>query len=416
MQSRSTFLKQVGILTSGSALAQLIPFAVAPILARIYAPELYGEFYLYSSWLATIALVSSARLDVAIIVEEKDNQIPQLRFVSQLLPLLFSAITAVLGFIFSIPWLLWVAVSVIGFQVNWVNLQLLIRQKRYKAVFFVRVITALCIAIFSFLFSYINGPNGLIMGSVIGYLIGGVLSSTKLIRQFKREGIIQAIQWKTLVQDYKGYIGYNSFHAVIGTSVDPIIFLGVTHYFGAAILGQLAMAFRLLRAPTGMIGGSIGQSFISDASEAKRQFKPMYPHILRTMKLCLILGLLGFTPLYFFGEEIVILILGNTWELSGNILEKFTLAFFLGFLLSPISSLYLLIQKQNEGLIMGISSAVIRLSGLIVLPYCVTNSELATVFMVLYTLSYINDATWYIKWIKDIRHYDSIVSSSGSSL
>lgn len=36
------FLKDVAVLSSGTAAAQLIPFLFLPLLSRLYQPELYG--------------------------------------------------------------------------------------------------------------------------------------------------------------------------------------------------------------------------------------------------------------------------------------------------------------------------------------------------------------------------------------
>ena len=154
---------------------------------------------------------------------------------------------------------------------------------------------------------------------------------------------------------------------------------------------------------------------MADTAEAKRNSAPMYPHIQRTMKICGILGVIGFTPLLLFGQDIVTLLLGEGWELSGRILEYFTLAFFLGFMWSPISSVYLLIDQQKEGFIMGIMNAGIRLLGLAFIPLCVTNSEMISLFAIVYTLGFISDGIWYFRWIKQIKAYDSAGSSKGSS-
>lgn len=88
--SRSDFLRNVLTLISGTVLAQAIPVALSPMLSRIYTPEEFGVFAIFSSIASALAVVATFRYELAIMLPEKSVSAANLLRLSFLITLLLS--------------------------------------------------------------------------------------------------------------------------------------------------------------------------------------------------------------------------------------------------------------------------------------------------------------------------------------
>ncbi len=59
----------------GFAVAQAIPIAAAPLLARLYTPEAFGLQTLFMSATSVLIVVATLRLDLAILLAEETRKV-----------------------------------------------------------------------------------------------------------------------------------------------------------------------------------------------------------------------------------------------------------------------------------------------------------------------------------------------------
>ena len=71
----SGFAKNFSIVFSGAIIAQLIGFALAPVLSRIYDPTLYGIFGVFASIGGLTGSIASLRYDQAIMLTEDERNV-----------------------------------------------------------------------------------------------------------------------------------------------------------------------------------------------------------------------------------------------------------------------------------------------------------------------------------------------------
>ena len=72
---KSSFLKSIIILATGSFIAQIFAVACSPILTRIYSPEDMGIFTYIISLTAIFMGVINARYDMSIVTEKEDSNV-----------------------------------------------------------------------------------------------------------------------------------------------------------------------------------------------------------------------------------------------------------------------------------------------------------------------------------------------------
>ena len=73
--AKSEFFRNVCTLISGTTLAQIIPLAIYPALSRLYTPEDFGVFALYTSILTISNIMATAKYELDILMRgEKINR------------------------------------------------------------------------------------------------------------------------------------------------------------------------------------------------------------------------------------------------------------------------------------------------------------------------------------------------------
>ena len=82
---QNDFMKAVTILMSGTFISQFAVVLATPILTRLYDPEQFGVYAIYSSILLTVSIMTSLHYETAIPLPKKDRDAFNLLLVSLLI-------------------------------------------------------------------------------------------------------------------------------------------------------------------------------------------------------------------------------------------------------------------------------------------------------------------------------------------
>lgn len=192
--SSGRFAHNVLIMTTGTAIAQAVSIAAAPILTRLYTPEDYGIFALYISICTLIAVLSTGKYDIPVILPEDDKDAINLVGLSAAITVLVSLISFFVIIIWNHniakllgnekvgPWLYIVPVSVMltGFyQIMhvWTN-----RTKQFKLLSLGNVSGSL------------SGASTSIGLGFLGARVGGLVAGN-MVNQITVTGIISSQLW-----------------------------------------------------------------------------------------------------------------------------------------------------------------------------------------------------------------------------
>ena len=78
----SKFSKNSLLLIGGTAISQLIPIGISPLLTRIYTPKEFGVLALFVSIAKIISVFSTGRYEPAIVLPKKDKEALNLMAIS----------------------------------------------------------------------------------------------------------------------------------------------------------------------------------------------------------------------------------------------------------------------------------------------------------------------------------------------
>lgn len=366
---------------TGTGLAQAIPIAISPILTRLYTPEEFGMFGLYLAVVAILAVAATGRYEMAILLPKNDKDAMNIVFLSATLSFLFSLallfiviffnehIAAMLGEPAISAWLYWVPISVllVGLYQSlnyWNN-----RKAHYKRLAISRTFQSGASSSTQVGAGYLNvGAMGLIGGQVAGQVVSSAVLAQQIISEDKKQ--LRQISKKRMLLLARKYKNFPKFLILAhgfntGSAQMPIILL--TAFFSSSIAGLYMLTQRVMGAPTTLIAGAIGDVFRQEASQAYIHTGSCRAIYISTFKKLLVLSLVPSILFFFIAPDLFALFFGEQWREAGVYAQILTPVFFLRFVTSPLSSMFMIAEKQKLDLIwqigLFISSLLALLAG-----------------------------------------------------
>lgn len=360
---KSEFAKNVLTLMTGTALAQALPILISPILTRLYSAKDFGLFSLYSSIVMGILTISSLRYNMAIVLPKKDEEAKQLVNLCRKIILFISIIATILLFFFSdvivevingrgIEKYFFIAglsifvlaqIEIIRYYLN--------RKKQYKLISKAKIYQSGGSTFFQVIFGFFSFSGG-VTGMIFGVLLGQILGFVYLFNKTKKEFKNVRLNNNFLLDKYKKMPLLNGPNAVVDAIRVNGINIMIARLFSSIFLGQFALAWRVLQSPLGLINGALSQVCFQQLSVLDKQ--EHYTFLKKSVIRSFSLGILPFIILYFFAPFIFSFIFGEDWKISGQIASYLCPWLFLNLITSPISTFFIVVEKQGLLLIYAI--------------------------------------------------------------
>jgi O-antigen/teichoic acid export membrane protein len=363
--AKNQFTKNIVTLMTGTGIAQAIPVALSPILTRIYSPEDFGLFALYTGVFTVLLVLTTCNYEHAILLPEKEDEALDIVKLVFFLSLVISSIIGILVWVFNKgiceilenedigPWLYFLPFStfVSGMYKTlnyWFN-----RKRDFKRLAQNRVIQSSFTGGSQVFLSYLNS-NGLnlLIGSLIGQLITVL---TLFIKFFKAEkGNILDVAYLRLKKiafrysDFPKYDLPSSLLNVGSTHAPNILFatLFASNYSGFYYLTQ-----RVLQAPITLISTSVLDVFKEEAARVYREEGNAKKIYLKTFKWLLTISLIPSILMFFFIEDLFVFFFGSEWVIAGVYAKILLPSLTIKFLANPLSFMFYVAEKQKWNLI-----------------------------------------------------------------
>ena len=358
LKLKSEFTKNVLTLMTGTTIAQAIPIAISPILTRMYSPEDFGLLALFLSVVTMIAVVSTGRYEIAIMLPEKEDDSINLLYLSLFIAIGVSLLSFAGIFFFKshivillgnediASWLYLAPILILfrgviqSFTV-WYN-----RKKKYLLLSKRRVLQSSTVGIVQLLSH--TSLGGLIIGRFVGDIISALLFVKDFSRDFKMYVQKFSLQrMRELAKIYYKYPTINSMQAFTDIARINVITLLINIVFSVTQLGFYNLAFRTLQAPLTLIGKSVSQVLFQKVAEQYNVGKPTWPILKKIVVKLAFVSLVPFTIILFFAPDIFRFVFGQEWAIAGVYSQYLTPWFFMNFISSPISTTPLVLKKEK---------------------------------------------------------------------
>ena len=362
---KSAYARNVLTLMTGTSLAQAIPIAISPILTRLYSPEEFGRFALYMAVAMIASVLVTGRYELAILLPRQDRDALHITALAVALSIAISAVllviviflaqplAALLGDAALAPWLYWVPASTLLLGVYqslnyWSN-----RKAQYKRLAISRTVQSGSAALAQLGSGYAgSGAVGLVGGQITGQ----VLATGVLARLIWREdrGSIRALRPLRSLALAKKYIDFPKYLIVahgFNTASGQMPVLLLSALFNTTTAGFFTLTQRVMAAPMSLVAGALGDVFRQEASQAyihQGHCKAIYQ---KTFKRLLLISVVPFVVFFFVAPELFAWVFGEQWRVAGEYAQILTPMAFLQFITNPLSSMFMIAEKQKIDLL-----------------------------------------------------------------
>ncbi len=372
------FLKNIFTLFSGTVLAQLIPFFIAPILTRIYSPENFGDLALFISIASVLSILYSGSYEGAILLPKKLNDSYNIVglailivFANSILFFIISCFTNKYINVFSDVnfnriILIFIPLAAILFSFekilnSWHN-----RLKKYRKISSTNVSKSIVNSSIQITFGKLKYLNfGLLIGEVTGRLVQIILLTNSLIKNKKLEGLkLSLAQIKIMAKSYYEFPKFSLFSQLLNIISSQLPIFLLTYFFGQQITGFYSLTYRYLRAPLVLLSASVSEVFYQRAAQMHNNNQDVGAFTLKIIKQLFLFGIIPFSIITVFGDIIFAFVFGSEWKLAGVFAQYMAPWLLFNISISPISTIFYVLKKQKQGLIANIILFVLRLSPL----------------------------------------------------
>lgn len=358
---KSRYARNVITLMTGTGLAQAIPVAISPILTRLYSPADFGTFALYMAIVSIASVLVTGRYELAILLPKNDRDALHIValsmglscFISALLLLVVvlfnSQITQLLGAPNLAGWLYWGPVStlLLGIYTSlnyWSN-----RKGHYRRLSISRVTQTGSSSLTQLGAAYThNGPAGLVGGQLAGQILGSSLLACLIYREDHAQ--IKTLRLGRLLALARKYRDFPRFLIVahgFNTASGQVPVMLLSTLFSTGTAGYYMLIQRVMGAPMVLVAGALGDVFRQEASQAYIHTGNCRAIYVSTFKRLLALAVVPFTAFFFVAPTLFGWVFGDQWEVAGEYAQILTPMFFLQFITSPLSSIFMIAEKQK---------------------------------------------------------------------
>lgn len=363
-QLRRPGLWNIGRLLSASVFAQVLSIGIAPIVTRLYTSEEYGFLALFGSFSAVLGVLATLQFSQVVLLPADDKE-AEVAFSLCVWLSSFTALVSLLAIVLTYPWLaewfkfrpelrFWfflLPVSVFSSGVGsaagiWAN-----RKQHYRLLTRGRIIAAVTSSICSVGLGLVwNGPSGLL----IGLMLSNLMLTLVIWMGIRKEiSVVFAPigQVKKVANQYRQFPLYSTPAEFIGQFIGqmPVFFL--TTFLGPASAGLYSLCNRVLLTPIQLVSSAVSEVFRQRAASMYQSEGRADQIYRRTFLYLFVVACIPFLVLLVFAPDLFAFVFGEKWRASGILAQVLTAMFFFRFIVSPVSYIYVIAQRQGEDLL-----------------------------------------------------------------
>ena len=212
-----------------------------------------------------------------------------------------------------------------------------------------------------------------VFGLIGGRLLGQTVSATYLARKTWLENRISKKEIKkskiiTLAKKYKNFTYFNLPNTVVDQVRTNGINILLNGIFSANILGFYFIALNIIQMPSSIMGASISQVFYQKISKID-DINIMRQLVKKFMAKAFLLAIVPFSLVFLFSEEVFGFVFGSEWSVAGKFAEILAPWVLINFITSPLSSVFVKLNKMNLQLYFAIVYCLVPISVILIGSY-----------------------------------------------
>ncbi len=355
---KSELLKNTSILVSGTAVAQLIPILLQPILRRYFTPDIFGAYSVYLSLVGILAIVSSFKYELAIILPRKDKEAANIFFLTVLINAAFNVILIFVILIwrdkilhfFNLSaqfssYLYFVPLGIFFYSFyqsinNW-----LVRKKGFLPISVNKFVRRGFEGFAQVAFKFLQNAHGIIFGDLIGHvanLISGIYQGSKKGLSLK---LFSPGKLRYVTSKYSDFPKFNVIPSFMSACSFLLPALLLNKFYSSEMTGYFDLSKLLLSIPLALISTSISNVLLQSISEKFKENRSLRKDLLLILGIVTAIGAVEIIVISFFGVELFKLLFGEMWGFSGRISQILVWSYALNFFVASFSAVFISMNK-----------------------------------------------------------------------
>jgi len=403
----SSFFKNILIVMSGTAVAQIIGFALTPIISRLFSPSDFGIFGSFSSVLGVVAAGVTLQYTQAIMLPKAKADAMNLFILSCLSVvvitlLCLAAILIVPAFFLNImkthgAWML--ALLVMAVLVSGLNQSFqawCVRVKAFRhtsASQVIRTIAANGTQIGLGWFQ--GGAPGLIFGAVLADIVASINLARVLfsdLMAFRPD--VQWVRIKQLAVEYRDFPLYSASQNTINALSQGLPVLLLAQFYGIAVAGAYAFGVRILQVPMNFVLTALRQVLFQKACETHHQGGKLLPLYIKTTLGLFVMAFFPSLVLFIWSPQIFSWLFGSKWYIAGEFARWLALWSLFGFCNVPSVLFARILRMQRQFFFFDLSLLAMRVLTLVLGGWYLSAQHTIVVFSVVGSIMNIVLIVW----------------------
>jgi lipopolysaccharide exporter len=355
-----SFLRNLSIVMSGTALAQVISFAVMPVISRLFTAEDFGIFGTFQSIVGVVSAgITLQYIQAIVLPKEKQNSI-NVFYASFISVILLTILLFLIIFFFgkhilpyvSLPSVWYVYFVILASFVAGMN-QIFqawcIRVKAFKHTSISQVINSTSSSGIKIVSGCMQvGAIGLILGNILANVAASLNLMRVVVTDLKKSpedvSLKKIKEMAMEYQDFPLYAMPQNLMNALSQSL-PVLLLG--YFYGVKVAGFYAFGITMLHAPMRLILGPLRQVLFQKATEVYNMGGDLFKLYLKISTGLAIIGILPTVVFFVFAPEIFSFIFGVEWFQAGIYARWLILWVYAGFTNPPSIIFARILRKQK---------------------------------------------------------------------
>lgn len=392
IRTKDSFSRNAFAVFSGNTVVLLSQLVLTPVIARIYGPEAYGIYGLFSALVMNLSSFTDLGYSNAYVLPKEDERfvhLLRLNFVLLAVVCLVLLVVAMLheqlyallpnwrplgGYIYLLP------VSIATYSLSVFFTQWFTRVRAFNTSVIIGSSATVTLRVFNMGYGLLSkgALHGLIIGDVLVNSLATIAYAWAMLKHGIRN-VFRGWSWqgiRELAIAYKRYpllVFPERWVSLVGLQLPMYLLIS-----DPVVVGHFALAGALLLIPLRLLGYSFSTVYTQKAAEAANSDPALLGRITKGLYDRLFwLGVLPFSAMMFFSDEVFAIILGEAWHDSGVITAYLGLFFFFRLLSEPMIPLFYAQRKEHMVLVFQSVLTVARLAVMLPLLHYGFGSHMA---------------------------------------
>lgn len=357
------YLKNIGMLSSGTALGQACVALAMPVISRIYSPAEFGVLGVYMSTLGLLSVVAMFRYEVAVPLGESAEEAVNLMALGLAIAFAWAVLgMLILGAVYWVlpaasPWRKFVVLLPLGILSTGVYQALsfwAVRQQDYGTLVRTRLTQSLGMALSQIGFGLLRfGSIGLLLGHLIGQS-GGIGALSRTFRGAQR-GFLRSITRTRMAEaawKFRRFPLFSSWAALLNASLEAIPLLFLASRFPPEVGGWYTLGLKIMVVPGTILTTSLGQVHYGEFARVAKQGTAMFKAHFRRRSLQIWAATILFaTPLVVLAAWLIPILFGPDWKGAVTVIQVMGPAFLFNLATSSFGCVLDVMRRQDLHLV-----------------------------------------------------------------